>query len=130
LSDLMLTLTPLTLDHRDSPRSGPGPHPAGEPPGHPHQVRVVQQLVAIAVQPPPPHPEPTRVMPQREVGVEHDPVHTIVGTGQQIPIALAELVRHRGTLRAPAPTTITPPASAAPPGAIPSERSLGRDVEG
>src|SRR5262249_9019812 len=35
LSDLMLTLTPLTLDHRDSPRSCPGPHPAGRPP-RPH----------------------------------------------------------------------------------------------
>jgi hypothetical protein len=27
-------------------------------------------------------------------------------------------------------TTITPAANAAPPGAIPSERGLGRDVEG
>lgn len=103
LSDLMFTLAPLALDHWDSPRSRPRPHPAGEPPSHPHQMSVVQQLITIAVQPPPPHPKPTRVMTQREVGVDHDPVNTIVGTGQQIPIALAELVRHRGTLRAPTP---------------------------
>jgi len=107
LGELMLALAPLAVDHRDAPGPGPGPHPAGEPPGHPHQVGVVQQLITVTVQPPPPHPEPTRVVTQREIRVEHDPVHTIVGTGQQIPVAFAELVNHRRTLRVTGRATIT-----------------------
>jgi hypothetical protein len=62
-----------------------GSDPAGEPVGHPHQVRVIQLLI-IAVQPPPPGPEPARVVPQREVGVEHDPVHAVVAARQQIAV--------------------------------------------
>jgi hypothetical protein len=38
----MLTLTTLTIDHRDLVGMSPGPHPTREPTGHPHQMRVVQ----------------------------------------------------------------------------------------
>ena len=40
-------------------------HTRREPPGHPHQLRVVQQLITVIVQTPSPHPEPTGVVPQR-----------------------------------------------------------------
>jgi hypothetical protein len=48
---------------------------------HPHQVRVVQ-LVIAAVQPPPPAPEPARVVPKAEVGLQHDPVYAVIAAGQ------------------------------------------------
>src|SRR6266571_5781896 len=57
---------------------GIGPHPAGEPAREPHHVGVVQVLLGAAVQPPPPGPEPARIVPQRIVGVQHDPVHAVV----------------------------------------------------
>lgn len=107
-------LTPMRLAKRTTNETGPklswagpGPRPAGEPAGHPHQVRVVQQLITVTVQPPPPHPEPTRVVPQREIRVEHNPIHTIVGIGQQIPVAFNELINHRGTLGDTSRATIT-----------------------
>ena len=106
---------------------GPGPHAAGEPAGHPHQMRIVQLIVAIPMQPPPPHPKPARVVPQREVGVEHDTVHAVIAARQKIIIAFGELIKHRDTVVIP-PLPRSPTADAAPPGAIPSERSLGRDV--
>ena len=80
LGDQVLALPGLAVDHRDAVRVRPGLDPAGEPARHPHQVRVVQLLVAVAVQPPPPAPEPARVMPQREIGVQHDPVHAVIAS--------------------------------------------------
>src|SRR3954468_2452106 len=56
LGDLVLAFPALAVDHRDAVRAGRGPDPAGEPAGHPHQVRVVQLLV-VAVQPSPPGAE-------------------------------------------------------------------------
>ena len=73
---------------------------AGEPPGHPHQMRVVQILVGVVVPAPPPHPKPARVVPQRVVGVEHDPVHTVVTARQKIPVPLAETIDHAQTVEA------------------------------
>jgi len=40
----------------------PRPEPAGEPARQPHQVRVVQLLVALLVPAPPPEPEPARIL--------------------------------------------------------------------
>jgi hypothetical protein len=113
LGDLVLAFPTLAVDHRDAVRGGRGPDPAGEPAGHPHQVRVVELLV-VAVQPSPPGPEPARLVAQRVVGVEHDPVHAVVAAVEQIAVALAEPVGHLGRL-----------PSAAPPGATDSEQRLG-----
>jgi hypothetical protein len=52
--DAVLALAGLAEDHRDRVGRAPGLDPAGEPPGHPHQMGVVQLLVAAVVQPPPP----------------------------------------------------------------------------
>jgi hypothetical protein len=109
LGDLVLALAAPAVDDRDPVRGGRGPDPAGEPPGHPHQVRVVELLI-VAVQPPPPGPEPARVMPQRKVGVEHDPVHAVVAARQKIAIPLTEPVAEPVDHRRRFP-------SAAPPGA-------------
>jgi hypothetical protein len=72
LGDPVLTLTGPTEDHRHPVGRTPRLDPAGEPAGHPHQMRVVQRLVRTVVQPTPPTAEPTRIVPQREVGVQHD----------------------------------------------------------
>ena len=113
LGDLVLAFPALAVDHRDAVRTGRGADPAGEPPGHPHQVRVVQLLV-VTMQAPPPGPEPARVVAQRVVGVEHDPIHTVVAAVEKIAVALAEPVGHPGRF-----------PSAAPPGATDSEQRLG-----
>jgi hypothetical protein len=114
LGDLVLAFTALAVDYRDPVGGGRGPDPAGEPPGHPHRMCVVQLLV-VTVQPPPPGPEPARVVPQRVVGVEHDPVHAVIAAEQKVTVSLAEPIL--GHLhRFP---------SAAPPGATNSEQRLG-----
>ena len=92
--DPVLALLSLAVDHRHLVCLGPGPNPAGEPARQPHQVRVVQLLVALLVPAPPPEPEPARTVPQRVVGVEHDPIHTVIRAGQQIGVPLTEIIDH------------------------------------
>jgi hypothetical protein len=89
----MLSLTGLAIDHRNAVRLRRRTHPAGEPAGEPHQVRVIQPLITIAVLTPPPRPEATRRMPQREIRVEDDPVHAVIAARQQIAAPLAEVIR-------------------------------------
>jgi hypothetical protein len=79
----------LTVDDRDPARLGRGPHPAGEPPRHPHQVRVVQLVLEAIVQSPP-HPESARRVAQRVVGVEHDAIHAVIAAEQKIAVPLTE----------------------------------------
>jgi len=66
-------------------RGRPGLDPAGEPARHPYQVRVIELVVAAAVQPPPTGTETAGVMTDREECVQPDPVHAIIRTGQQVP---------------------------------------------
>ena len=77
LDDQVLALPGLAEDDRDPVHRCPGLDPAGEPARHPHQVRVIELVLAAIVQPPPPAPEPARVMPDREEGIEHHPVHAV-----------------------------------------------------
>jgi hypothetical protein len=53
----MLSLTGLAIDHRNAVRLRRRTHPAREPAREPHQVRVIQPLITIAVLTPPPRPE-------------------------------------------------------------------------
>jgi hypothetical protein len=69
----------------------------------------VIQLVIRPVEPAPPGAKPARVVPQRVVGVEHDPVHTVIGAGQKIPVPLAELIDHARTVTAAPTATDTAP---------------------
>ena len=94
LGDQMLALPAAAVDDRDLVGLGKGADSAGEPARHAHQLGVVQLLLGAFVQAPPPHPKPARVVPQREVGVEHDAVHAVVGAGQQLVIPLAQLISH------------------------------------
>ena len=98
LRDQVPTLPGRAEDQRDAVRRCPGLDPAGEPAGHPHQVRVIQPIVAAAVPPPPPAPEPARVMAQRVIGVQHHPVHAVIRTGQQVPVPLGEVIGHPPTV--------------------------------
>jgi len=122
LGDAVLALPAAAVDDRDAVGLGEPAHPAAEPARHPHQMGVVQLLLGVVVQAPPPHPKPARVVPQREVGVEHDPVHAVVSAGQQLAVPLAQLI-HGG--RVPA---ARPRPGAAPSGATGSERRLGSGV--
>ena len=70
-------------------QAGPGGR-TGPPSG---SVGCHPLLAAAAVQPPP-GPEPARVVPEREVGVEHDPVHAVIAAGQQISVPLGEVIGH------------------------------------
>jgi len=56
LGDPVLAFTALAVDDRDLVRRPPGLDSTGEPASHPHQVVVVQLLLAAVVQPSPPHP--------------------------------------------------------------------------
>jgi len=123
LGDQVLTLPGLAVDQRDPVRGRPRLDPAGEAAREPHQVRVVQLIVAAPVQPPPPAPEPARVVPHGEVGVQHDPVHAVIAAGQQIPIPLAEVIGHP-----PKVPGSSRPVSRTARRATPSGRSPGRSV--
>nr|VTP03463.1 hypothetical protein BIN_B_05054 [Mycobacterium riyadhense] len=83
-------------------RLGRAPHldPALEPAHHPHQMGVIQPLVAAAMQPPPPGTKPAQVVPEGEESIEHNPVHTVITARHRIRIPQAELVtRHPLNLR-------------------------------
>jgi hypothetical protein len=56
-------------------------------------VRVIE-LVVAAVQPPPPGPEPAGVMTDREECIQHDPVHAVIGAGQQVSVPFSEVISH------------------------------------
>ena len=98
LGDLMLALTGLAIDHGNAVCLRGGPQAAGEPAREPHQVRVIQPLIAVAVPPPPPRPEAARRVPHRVIRVEDDPVHAVIVARQQIAAPLAEQVGHPPTL--------------------------------
>src|ERR1019366_6854386 len=117
--DPVLALPGLAVDYRHLVRLGPGPYPPGDPPGQPHQVRVVQLFVAVLVPATPPHPKPARVGSQRVVGVEHDPVHSVVAAGQQVTVTFTEFISHLQTVRRPAPVTRTAPKGPPLPGEVP-----------
>ena len=91
LCDPMLAFPRGAVDHRHAVRTGPAAHPPGEPAGQPHQVRVVQRVVAVGMPAAPPDPEPARVVTQR-VRVQHDPVHTVVAAAQRIDMARGESI--------------------------------------
>jgi hypothetical protein len=50
-------------------------------------------VVAVLMRSPPPDAKPARVMRQREVGVQDDPVHAVIHTGNQIAVAGHKFVR-------------------------------------
>ena len=110
LGDLVLALPGPAVDHRDAIGLAPRLDAAGEPARHPHQVRIVQVVVRTVVPAPPPRPEPTRVMAQREEGVQHDPVHAVIAAGQQVPVPLAPAA----PAHPPAPVKMVMPQIPAP----------------
>jgi len=61
-------------------------------------VRVIQLVVAAAVQPPPPAPEPARIMAYREEGVQHYPVHAVIAAIDQVPVPFGEVIGHTPTV--------------------------------
>ena len=124
LGDQVLAFPAGAVDHRDAAGRGKGPHPPGEPARQPHQMGVVQFVVGIVVQPPPPDPEPARTVTQRVIRVQHDPVHAVIRTGQQVPVPVGELISHPADRKAQAHTA----SAGLPEGAIPSGRSPGRNV--
>jgi hypothetical protein len=54
LGDPTLALPGLAIDHPDTVRLRGRPDAAGEPAREPHQMRVVQSLIAVVVPTPPP----------------------------------------------------------------------------
>ena len=68
LGDLVLALSPSTIDDRNPVRSGEATHPTTEPTGHSHQVGIVEFLFG-AHQPSPPLAETTSRVAQPEVRV-------------------------------------------------------------
>src|SRR5450759_3088220 len=124
LGDPVLALPGLAVDHRHPVLPGPGPYPPGEPSRQADQVCVVQLFVAVLMPAPPPHPKPARVGSQRVVRVEHDPIHAVVATGQQIAIPFTEFISHLQNVR-----RTTRGDQNCPEGATASGRSPGSGVE-
>ena len=120
LGDAVLALPGLTEDHRHLVGRAPGLDPPREPTRHPHQVGVVQLGVAVAVSASPPGAEPTRVVPEREERVEHDPVHAVVAARHQIRIPQAALVIRHPLNLTTGPREVKLPEGAPLPGEVPA----------
>ena len=76
IRDLVLGVADLAVHDRNALGLASCPHASGEAAGHPHQVSIVE-LVIAAVEGPPPGPEAARGVAHPEVGVDHDPVHAV-----------------------------------------------------
>ena len=69
-----------------------------EPARQPHQVRVIQLRVRTAMPAAPSGPEPARVMAQRVIRVQDNPIDAVVAAGQQLPVPLSEVIGHAPTV--------------------------------
>ena len=91
--DEVLSFACFGVDDRHVVGPGPSSNPPGEATGQTHEVGVVEPVV-VALPAPPPGPEPARGVAQGEVGVEHDPVHAVIGAGEQVAVADGKSVVH------------------------------------
>src|SRR5262245_57409477 len=69
LSNVMLALTPATINDWNLVSFGESTYSTAEPTGHPHQMGVVQLLIRAVHQASPPLTEATSRVAQRVVGV-------------------------------------------------------------
>ncbi len=99
LGDPVLALPGLAVDDRNPVGGAPRLDPAGEPASHPHEVRVIELVIAAVVQPPPPAPEPARPAAERKVRLQDNPVHAVVAAAEKIAVPLGEVIGHPPTLR-------------------------------
>lgn len=128
LGDEVLALAALAVDDRHAVGRAPRPDATTEPARHPHQMGIVQVVVVVAVPAPPPHSEPARAVAQREVGVQHDAIHAVVRTGQQVAVAGGQVVEHIATVRRESRITL-PELPRRGPRSRASEASLGIGVD-
>jgi len=91
--NIMFALPHPAVDDRNIVRLGIAPNATTETAGHPHQVGVIQGFIRPG-QRPPPGAESSGSVPHAEISIENDSVYTIVATGEEILIELAESVRH------------------------------------
>ena len=92
--NLVFPFASITLDHGDTVGFGKGPQAAAEAARHADQMSVIQLLVRAVPQPAPPRAETTGRMQERVVGVQHDPIHTIVAAFEKRMVTFGQRVRH------------------------------------
>src|SRR4051795_2885110 len=88
----MLSLFCVALNDGNAVRFCVTVHTAAEPPGHAHQVVVVQFVIGTVMESAPPRAEPTSRIAQRAVSIQNDAIHAVVAAVQQIRILCAQLV--------------------------------------
>ena len=93
LCEVVFPFPRAAVDDRNSMRLGVGAKAPTEATRHPHQMRVVQRVVGSG-QGPPPDMKASGRMAHTEVGIQNDPIHTIVAAGEKILIMVAESIRH------------------------------------
>src|ERR1039458_5325959 len=97
----MLALPRLGINYGNLMSGATSPQPSRERSGHVPQLAVVEIRVA-AVELPPPRAEPPTGLAHRKVGVEHHPIHAIVGSLQQLGVITGQLISRIH------PTNLTP----------------------
>src|SRR6266480_3630376 len=97
----MFALASFAVDEEDAVGLGEGPNPPSETAGQADQMGVVERVVMATMPGPPPHPETARGVANRQVGVEHQSVHTVIGPFQQILVLSGPVVfrAHAANLR-------------------------------
>jgi 3-hydroxyisobutyrate dehydrogenase-like beta-hydroxyacid dehydrogenase len=91
--NVVLALPDGTIHNRDTVGFGIAADAAAETARQAHQVRVFQRFIRPG-QRPPPQAKSARIVPHPVISVQHDPVHAIVATGQQVRIVIAQRARH------------------------------------
>src|SRR5215472_833712 len=88
--------------------SGIASQATAEPAGQPHQMGLIQGLIASR-QLSPPQPESTGAVTQAEVSIQQDPIYTVITACHNILIQCAQSIAH-----AAHPTRTTPCFATAP----------------
>lgn len=92
LGQFMFAFSTLTVENRDAMGACISTKPPAEATRHAHQMRVIQMLIGSIMQASPPGAKSCRGLSQPEVGVEHNPIHTVIGSIHQGRIVLAERI--------------------------------------
>src|ERR1022692_2748951 len=87
----MLALARFGINHGNLMSSAIGPQPSRERSGHVPQLVVIEVHIA-AVELPPPRAQPPAGLAHRKVGVEHDTIHAIVASLQQLRVITGQLI--------------------------------------
>src|SRR6185437_6634767 len=99
LSNLVFLFSVPTASDRYVVSESPGTQTTPEPPGHSHQMSIVEVVVG-SIQLPPPDSKSRRTLCESKIGIQHDPIHAIIGAVHEIRVHPAQSIWHTRSMLA------------------------------